>query len=80
MILVTGPTGNTGKQVLDGLRARGIPVRAMLRSQASFAAVPFAGGISVATKQAQQQNTDRVPPAFSVDTHESGAASGLSDE
>jgi len=52
----------------------------LLRSQASFAAVPFAGGISVATKQAQQQNTDRVPPAFSVDTHESGAASGLSDE
>lgn len=43
MILVTGPTGNTGKQVLDGLRARGIPVRAMLRSQARAAELAAQG-------------------------------------
>ena len=67
--------GDLAKQFTD--RAR------VLRSQASFGAVPFAGGISVAQKQAQQANTDRVTPAFSTTTHEapgSGANDGLSDE
>ena len=73
-------TDDIGQSVDYGKLAEQFTDRArVLRSQASFAAVPFAGGISVATKQAQQENTDRVPPAFSVDTHESGVAGGLSE-
>jgi len=34
MIVVTGPTGNTGKIVVEGLKSRGIPFRAMVRSDA----------------------------------------------
>lgn len=34
MILVTGPTGNTGKLVVAGLQQRGLPFRAMVRSEA----------------------------------------------
>lgn len=67
--------GDLAKQFID--RAR------VLRSQASFGAVPFAGGISVAQKQATGANTDRVTPAFSVNTHEAsgnGAVNGLSDD
>lgn len=33
-------------------------------------AVPFAGGISVAAKEVAEENTDRVPPAFTRDLHE----------
>ncbi len=33
MIVVTGPTGNTGRMVVEGLRARGIPYRAMMRDE-----------------------------------------------
>lgn len=33
-------------------------------------AMPFAGGISKATKKAERQNTDRVEPAFRVDLQE----------
>ena len=32
MFLVTGPTGNTGRMVLEGLSALGLPVTAMVRS------------------------------------------------
>ena len=74
-------TDDIGQSVNYGDIAKQFTERGrLLRSQASFAAVPFAGGISVATKQTQQANTDRVRPAFSADTHESRAASGLSDE
>lgn len=34
MIVVTGPAGNTGKQVVDGLLRRKVPFRAMVRSEA----------------------------------------------
>lgn len=60
--------GDIAKQFSD--RAR------LLRSQASFGAVPFAGGISVTTKQAQLDNTDRVRPAFGVATHETPGSRG----
>lgn len=33
-------------------------------------AVPFAGGISIAGKEGAEENTDRVPPAFTRDLHE----------
>ena len=35
-------------------------------------AVPFAGGISIAGKEGAEENTDRVPPAFTRDLHEEG--------
>ena len=77
-------TDDIGQSVNYGDIAKQFTERGrLLRSQASFAAVPFAGGISVAAKQTQQENTDRVRPAFSVDTHEtpgSEAAGGLSDD
>ena len=34
MIVVTGPTGNTGSQVVAGLQRLGVPFRAMVRSEA----------------------------------------------
>lgn len=33
-------------------------------------AVPFAGGLSVAGKEVAEENTDRVPPAFTRELHE----------
>lgn len=33
MIVVTGPTGNTGRQVVEGLRQRNLAFRAMVRSE-----------------------------------------------
>ena len=33
-------------------------------------AVPFAGGISIAGKEGAEENTDRVPPAFTRELHE----------
>ena len=33
-------------------------------------AVPFAGGVSMAGKEVAEENTDRVPPAFTRDLHE----------
>ena len=35
-------------------------------------AVPFAGGVSMAGKEVTEENTDRVPPAFTRDLHEEG--------
>lgn len=35
-----------------------------LRSTVSLAAIPFAGGISIAQKQTLEQDTDRVTPSF----------------
>lgn len=43
MILVTGPTGNTGQLVVAGLRERGIPLRAMVRSPEHQRALEAAG-------------------------------------
>lgn len=36
------------------------------RSVAAGGALPYAGGISIADKQAQEQNADRVPPQFAL--------------
>ena len=41
----------------------------LLRSQLSLTAIPFAGGISITSKQSQEDNTDRVVPAFTKDLH-----------
>lgn len=43
MILVTGATGNTGGLVAEGLRARGVPFRAMSRSEAKRKALEARG-------------------------------------
>jgi len=77
-------TDDIGQSVNYGDIAKQFTERGrLLRSQASFAGTPFAGGISAATKQAQREGIDRVQPAFSVGTHEapgSEAAGGLSHE
>lgn len=40
------------------------------RRNAERGVVPYAGGISVAEKEAVEQNTDRVDPAFTRDLHD----------
>lgn len=54
-----------------GERAAFFQARAKeLRSRVSLTAIPFAGGISIATKQTQEQDSDRVAPAFSKTLHD----------
>jgi uncharacterized protein YbjT (DUF2867 family) len=43
MIIVTGPTGNTGQIVVEGLKSRNIPFRAMVRSDANARALAARG-------------------------------------
>lgn len=43
MIVVTGPTGNTGRMVIEGLRARAIPFRAMVRDEGRRSALDAQG-------------------------------------
>jgi len=43
MILVTGATGNTGRLVIEGLAARGVPFRAMTRSETKRQALAAKG-------------------------------------
>ena len=45
-------------------------LRRRAEERAQSAGVPFAGGISVAGKQANQDNDDLVVPAFTRDLHE----------
>jgi hypothetical protein len=60
-----------GQQIDYGTRAAFYQARAKeLRSRVALSAIPFAGGISKTTKQAQQDDTDRVQPAFSVGLHD----------
>src|SRR5581483_11438937 len=59
-----------GQTVDYGARAAFFEGRAaQLRSRISLSAIPFAGGISISGKQAQEQDTDRVTPAFTKDLH-----------
>jgi hypothetical protein len=60
-----------GQTVDYGARATFFEGRAtQLRSRIALSAIPFAGGISVSAKQTQEQDTDRVQPAFTKDLHE----------
>lgn len=64
-------TDDLGQQVDYGARATFYQTRATtLRSRGSLGAIPFAGGISIAGKQTQEQGTDRVQPAFTVGLHD----------
>ena len=47
-VLVTGATGNTGRALVDALKRRGAPVRAMVRSQAARAKLPDGVDVAVA--------------------------------
>jgi uncharacterized protein YbjT (DUF2867 family) len=47
-VLITGATGNTGRAVLDELIARGVPVRAMVRSAAGRSRLPAGTPVAVA--------------------------------
>ena len=46
-----------------------------LERQVTMTATPYAGGISIAAKQAVEQDTDRVAPAFRVGLHDNPATS-----
>lgn len=60
-----------GQQIDYGERAAFFQARAKaLRSRVSLTAIPFAGGISHATKDAQTDSTDRVRPAFTTTLHD----------
>lgn len=60
-----------GQTIDYGERAAFFQARALtLRSRVSLAAIPFAGGISIANKQTQQDDTDRVSPAFTATLHD----------
>jgi hypothetical protein len=60
-----------GETVDYGARATFFAGRAtQLRSRISLSAIPFAGGLSVSGKQTQEEDTDRVQPAFTKDLHE----------
>jgi hypothetical protein len=59
-------------QTIDwGERATFYQARAKeLRSRVALIAIPFAGGISRTTKQAQIDDTDRVQPTFTATLHD----------
>jgi hypothetical protein len=77
-------TDDIGQSVNYGDLAAQFKDRArVLRSQAAFGGAPFAGGISIADKQAQLDDSDRVRPSFTTTLHEApgtGEANGLSDQ
>lgn len=52
-------------------KAQGYAARAAeLRLRLATGAAPYAGGISASDKEAQELDTDRVPPAFRVGMHD----------
>lgn len=60
-----------GQQIDYGERAKFYRDRATgLRSRTALVAIPFAGGISIANKQSEEQDTDRTVPAFTVALHD----------
>lgn len=66
----TSITDDIGQSVDYGDRAAFFQERArLLRSSIALGAIPFAGGISSADKSGQEQDTDRIVPAFTTDLH-----------
>jgi hypothetical protein len=60
-----------GQSIDYGERATFFQARAVqLRSRVSLLALPFAGGISIAAKQAEEVRSDRVSPAFTKTLHD----------
>lgn len=60
-----------GQTIDYGERATFFQARAKeLRLRGALVALPFAGGISIAGKQSQEDDTDRVVPAFTVGLHD----------
>lgn len=49
------------------------------REAVELAAIPYAGGISVTDKTTTAANSDRVPPAFTVDLHRAPASAVVPD-
>ncbi|MBL9008753.1 MAG: SDR family oxidoreductase [Myxococcales bacterium] len=60
MILVTGPTGNTGKLIIEGLRQRRVPFVAMVRSNARQQELMAAGIPSVQADFEQPHSLEAV--------------------
>lgn len=58
-------TDDIGQKVEYGERAQFFQDRArLLRSQLALSALPFAGGLTVTDKDAQETDDDRISPAF----------------
>ena len=69
--LAQSKTDDIGQSVNYGDRsARYRALADRLRANASRLAMPFAGGISQASKDANVANTDRVAPAFTRELHD----------
>jgi len=60
------------EQAAAGYRQKAID----LRARAILYATPYAGGISISDKDAEEERTDRVEPAFSRDQFENVATNG----
>lgn len=59
-----------GQAIDYGERAAFFQGRAtQLRSRTALSAIPFAGGTSIAQKQAEEEQGDRVVPGFTKDLH-----------
>jgi len=62
---------DAGASKMYGDRAKELrQVAADLRAQSARYATPFAGGISIADKEAREGDSDRVAPAFTKELHE----------
>ena len=73
--LAQSKTDDIGQSVNYGDRsARYRALTDRLRANASRLAMPFAGGISQASKDANAANTDRVAPAFTRELHDTSGS------
>ncbi len=73
--LAQSKTDDIGQSVNYGDRsARYRALADRLRANASRLAMPFAGGISQASKDANAANTDRVAPAFTRELHDTSGS------
>lgn len=67
-----------GQTIDYGERAAFFQARAKeLRARGALVAIPFAGGISIAAKQSEEDDTDRVVPAFTKDLHDAQSTNEL---
>lgn len=61
---------NSLSQRAAAFRAMAKELRASASSTSNVAAMPWAGGISVADKEARESDTDRVAPSFTIGMHD----------
>lgn len=72
--------GNTSIKYSQIAKAYTVQANALARSgQSTFAAMPYAGGISKTDKHNQDNNTDRVPPQFVLDMDDNRIPAGSNE-